>query len=122
MVHVKGMQDVIAARNPGGTPGHACYAEIGTRLAYLDRQRLLLEQQFAMWSSKKEVARRRIAALAAKIADLERQMGVARPCSQRDPPVAATSQPQRAAAVPPIAAASIMPPSASRRREIAFEY
>lgn len=122
MVHVKGMQDVIAARSPGGTPGPASYAEIATRLARLDHQRLLLERQYAMWSNKKEAARRRIAALAAQIADLERQIGATRPNLQSGLPPNATSQLQDLAPAVPIAAASITPPPASRHREIPFEY
>ncbi|MGP0061930.1 MAG: hypothetical protein ACLPID_21915 [Beijerinckiaceae bacterium] len=122
MVHVKGMQDVIAARNPGGTPGQASYAEIGTRLARLDHQRLLLERQFAMWSNKKEAARRRIAALVAQIADLERKILETRPHSQSGLSTNATSQTRSTAPVLPLAAVSIMPPTASRRREISFEY
>jgi hypothetical protein len=122
MVHVKGMQDVIAARSSGGTPAQASYAEIGTRLARLDHQRLLLERQYAMWNNKKEAARRRIAALAAQIADLERQIGVMRPHPQSGPPPNAISQFQSTAPVLPIAAASTTPPAAARRREIPFEY
>ncbi len=122
MVHVKGMQDAIAARSPGGTPAQASYAGIGTRLARLDHQRLLLERQFAMWSNKREDARRRIAALAAQIVDLERQIGVTRPNLQSGLPRNAMSQSQSTAPVPPIAVASITPPAASRCREIPFEY
>ncbi len=122
MLHVKGMQDVIAARSPGGTLAQASYAEIGTRLVRLDQQRLLLERQFAMWSHKREAARRRIAALAAQIDDFERQLLVARPHLQSGPPSNAMSQRQSTAPVLPLAIASIKPPAASRCREITFEY
>ena len=122
MLRVKRMQDVIGPRNRVGTPGAASSAEIATRLARLDHQRLLLERQYAMWSDKKEAARRRIAALANQIAELERQMGLARPHSQKGPALNTTSRPQDIAAGPPIAAVSITLPTASRSREIPFEY